>query len=172
MLKLIAKLIKILNSEAEPGQISLALCLGMIAGLTPIMSLHNILVLLLALLIRVNLSAFILGTLFFSGVAYGLDPLFHSLGLKVLRAHAFEGMFTSMYNNPLLRLTHFNNTIVIGSLLASVAAFVPMAFLLNFFIRKYREHILVWVRKTRLVQIITGSRFYGIYQKVSGFTGK
>jgi uncharacterized protein (TIGR03546 family) len=165
MLRLLAKLIKILNSEAEPAQISLAICLGMVAGLTPMMSLHNLLVLLLALVIRVNLSAFILGILFFSGLAYALDPVFHSIGHRVLGSQALEDVFTTMYNNPLIRLTRFNNTIVMGSLLASLAAFIPMALLLNLVIRKYREHILGWVRKTRLAQIITGSRLYSIYQR-------
>lgn len=172
MLKLLAKLLKVLNSEAEPGQISIAICLGMIAGLTPLMSVHNLLVLLLALLIRVNLSAFILGTVFFSGLAYAMDPAFHTIGLRVLKAQALEGLFTAMYNNPLLRITRFNNTIVLGSLLASLAAFVPMAFLLNFLIRKYREHLLAWVRKTRIAQIITGSKLYSIYQNVSSLRGK
>jgi uncharacterized protein (TIGR03546 family) len=166
MLRLLAKLLKVLNSETEPGQISIALCLGMIAGLTPLISPHNLIVLLLALVLRVNLSSFILGTLFFSGVAYAMDPAFHTIGFKVLKAQALEGLFTSMYNNPLIRLTRFNNTILMGSLLASLAAFIPVAFLLNFLIRKYREHVLEWIRKTRIAQLVTGSKLYDIYQRV------
>lgn len=167
MLKLLAKLIKVLNSEAEPGQISLAICLGMIAGLTPLLSLHNIIVLFLALVLRVNLSAFILGGVFFSGAAYALDPAFHSLGSRVLNAQSLEGAFTTMYNNPIIRLTHFNNTILMGSLLASVAAFIPMVLILNLFIRKYRQHVLEWVKKSRLAQLIKGSKLFDIYQRVS-----
>jgi len=167
MLKLLAKLLKVLNSEAEPGQISLAICLGMIAGLTPLMSLHNIIVLFLALALRVNLSAFILGVAFFSGAAYALDPAFHAIGSRVLNAQSLEGSFTTMYNNPLIRLTRFNNTILMGSLLASIAAFVPMALALNVLIRKYRQHVLEWVKKTRVVQIIKGSKLFGIYQRVN-----
>ena len=169
MIRLLAKLLKVLNSEAEPGQISLALCLGMVAGLTPLMSLHNLIVLLLALIIRVNLSAFILGTLFFSGVAYAIDPVFHTIGLKVLGAGSLEGVFTSMYNNPVMRVARFNNTIVMGSLVSSVIAFVPVAFILNILIRKYREHVLTWIRKTRVMQMLTGSKFYSIYQTVTGW---
>lgn len=167
MLRMLAKLLKALNSETEPGQISLALCLGMVAGLTPLMSPHNLIVLLLALVIRVNLSAFMLGLAFFSGVAYMLDPAFHAMGLRILRAGALEAIFTDMYNNPFLRLTRFNNTIVMGSLMASVAAFIPMAMILNILIRRYRQHVLAWVQKTRLAQMITGSKLYDIYQKIS-----
>ena len=64
MLRTIAKLLKVLNSETEPGQISLGFCFALVAGLTPIWSLHNVFVLLLVLLLRVNLSAFLLGFVF------------------------------------------------------------------------------------------------------------
>ena len=45
MLKTFAKFLKILNSDAAPGQISLGFAFAMIAGLTPLMSLHNLVVL-------------------------------------------------------------------------------------------------------------------------------
>ena len=61
MIEQIARLIKILNSESEPGQISLAFCFSMVAGLTPALSPHNLVVLLAVLLLRVTLSAFLLG---------------------------------------------------------------------------------------------------------------
>ncbi|MCA9481390.1 MAG: DUF2062 domain-containing protein, partial [Nitrospira sp.] len=77
MIKLLAKLLRVLNSETEPGQISLGFGLAMIAGLTPLLSLHNLLVLLLVCVLRVNLSAFLLGLALCTGIAYALDPLFH-----------------------------------------------------------------------------------------------
>ena len=80
MLTIIAKIFKTLNSETDPFQISLALCFSMIAGLTPLWSLHNIVVLLLTLILRVNLATFLLGWAGFSGIAYLLDPLFHTSG--------------------------------------------------------------------------------------------
>ena len=42
--------------------------------------------LLLVFVLRVNLSAFLLGLVIFTGFAYLLDPLFHSLGLAILTA--------------------------------------------------------------------------------------
>ena len=45
MLDQIVKLIKVLNSETAPEQISLALAFAMLAGFTPLWSLHNLLVL-------------------------------------------------------------------------------------------------------------------------------
>ncbi|MCX5819270.1 MAG: TIGR03546 family protein [Deltaproteobacteria bacterium] len=85
-MRLLAKFLKVLNSNAELLEISLGLCLAMIAGLTPFMSLHNLVVLFAVLVLKVNLSAFLLGLGLFSGIAYALDPLFHRIGLAVLTA--------------------------------------------------------------------------------------
>jgi uncharacterized protein (TIGR03546 family) len=171
MLTIIAKIFKTLNSEAEPFQISLALCFAMIAGLTPLWRLHNIVVLLLVLLLRVNLTTFILGWLGFSGVAYVLDPVFHVFGLHILTNKALHGFWTSLYNSTLWRLSNFNNSILMGSLIISLGLFVPLFFLSNLMINKYREHILSWVLKSRIVQALKASKFYSIYQSVSDWGG-
>ncbi len=171
MIEAIANLLKVLNSETEPGQISLALCLSMIAGFTPVLCVHNLIVLLLALLLRVNLSAFGLGWAFFSAIAYILDPLFHSIGLAILTAPSLKDLWTGLYNTAWFRLDRLNNTIVMGSLAFSLAAFIPALLLFNLLIRRYREHILSWVKKTRLLKAIQASKFYSVYQTVSGWKG-
>ena len=50
MVSSILRLLKVLNSEAEPGQISLALCFGMIAGFLPFFSIANLMILLIVFL--------------------------------------------------------------------------------------------------------------------------
>lgn len=171
MIGQIAKVLKILNSEAAPGQISLALCLAMILGLTPLFSLHNLLVLFIALIVRINLSAFLLGWGLFSAIAYLLDPLFHQLGYAVLTAGALEGLWTELYNIALFRIERFNNTIVMGSLVFSLLAFVPAYLLSNLIIRRYRDHILSWIRATRIMQLFKASKLFSAYQAVSGWGG-
>ena len=171
MIEAIANLLKVLNSETEPGQISLALCLAMIAGFTPVLSPHNLLVLLLVLVLRVNLSAFGVGWVFFSAAAYLLDPLFHRIGLAVLTAPSLKGMWTGLYNAAWFRLDRLNNTVIMGSLLTALALFVPALILFNLLIRRYRENILAWVKKSRLVQAFEATKFYEIYQSVSGWRG-
>ena len=171
MIKMIAKFLKVLNSETEPGQISLAFSLAMILGLTPLMSLHNIVVILLMLLVRVNLSACILGWVFFSGIAYILDPLFNLIGLAVLTSKGLEGLWTSLYNITLFRLAKFNNSIVMGSFLFSLIFFIPLYLLSNQGIRKYRVYVLEWVQKTRLMKAFKANKLYKAYQAVSGWGG-
>ena len=169
MLQILFKLLKVLNSEAEPHQISLAFCFSMIAGLTPFLSLHNVLVLLLVLLLRVNLSAFIIGLVGFSAIAYFIDPLFHMIGLFVLTASHLEGLWTSIYNSTLWRLENFNNSIVMGSLIFSLILFIPFFIITNILIVKYRTNVMAWVEKTRIVQGLKASRIYNLYKSASGW---
>ena len=171
MIHLLAKFLAILNSETNPGQISLAFCLSMVAGLTPVSSIHNLAVLFLVLILRVNLSAFILGTAFFTGLSFILDPLFHSAGLAILRAEPLVGLWTSWYNEPFLRITHFNNTIVMGSLALSLAAFIPLYFISNMLINKYRHIVLERIRKSKAMQMLKATGFYRIYEKISYIRG-
>ena len=169
MIKLLAKLLRVLNSETEPGQISLGLCFAMIAGLTPLLSVHNLFVLLLVFLLRVNLSAFFLGLALFTGIAYVLDPLFHLLGLAVLTAASLEGLWTSLYQSVWWRVEHFNNSIVMGSLVFSVGVFVPVLLLSNMLIRRYRQHVLAWVQKTKIMQMFKASKLYQTYATLSAW---
>ncbi len=168
-MRTIAKFLKILNSDAAPGQISLGFAFAMVAGFTPLMSLHNLLVLFLVLILRVNLSSFLLGLAFFTGLAYAFDPLFHRIGLGVLTAPALEGLWTSLYNSTLWRLERFNNSIVMGSLVVSLALFIPLVLAGNLLVRKYRDHVLQWVMRTRIMQAFQASKLFGYYQSATGW---
>lgn len=172
MLRLIAKTLKVLNSETDPGQISLALVLAMVMGFTPFWSLHNLVVLFLVLLIRANLSSFILGVAFFGSLAYLLDPLFHHTGFLLLSADPLNGLWTALYNTLPGRLDRINNTIVVGSLAVSLALVIPAFLVFNLLIKKYRERVLTWVEKSRIVQALKANRFYRIYQSVSAWGGE
>lgn len=171
MIRMLAKLLKVLNSETEPAQISLAFSFSMLSGFLPFFSPLNLLILFIVFALRVNLSAYLLGTAVFSAVAYLLDPLFHPIGYAVLTAEPLQNLWTAMYNSTIWRIQKFNNSIVMGSFVCGLLFFIPLLLLSNMMVRRYREHILAWVRKTPLMKMIKASDFYHIYQKVSGWTG-
>ena len=171
MLRLLAKTLKVLNSETDPGQISLALVLAMIMGFTPFFSLHNLIVLFLVLLLRANLSTFIVGLALFGSIAYLLDPLFHRAGLFLLTSDPLVGFWTALYNTLPGRLDRINNTIVAGSLTVSLLISVPAFWLFNRLVRNYRERVMTWVQKSRIAQALKANRFYRIYQSVSVWGG-
>ena len=171
MIELIAKTLKVLNSETDPGQISLAFCLAMVMALTPLFSVHNLLVLLAALLLRVNLSTFSVVWIVLSAIAYALDPLFHKIGLAVLTAEGLKSMWTGLYNIVWFRPARLNNTVVMGSLLVSLAAFIPVFIIIKSMVLKYREHLLAWVNRTRVMKLFKATKLYEVYQAVSGLGG-
>jgi uncharacterized protein (TIGR03546 family) len=172
MIQKIIGLIRIIHSETDPRQISLGFALGMIPGLTPLTSLHNLLVLLAILFFRVNIGAAMLSWGVFKILAYALDPLFHQIGLFLLTGVAFlQGLWTTLYNAPLVPYTHFNNSIVMGSLVFSLFAFYPVYWGGRFMVVKYRETLMERFNRLRIVQVFRASDLYKWYSRYSKLRG-
>lgn len=146
------KLIKALNSSEHTWQISLGAALGLIPGLTPVFSLHNLLFIFLAFLINVNLGVFIVSIGFFAGLAYLADPLMESLGYWLLTLPALEGMWTVFYNNPWLKLTGFNDSLVLGSLVSGLILAVPAYFFFEWVAKTYRGPVSRFTGKLPIVR--------------------
>jgi uncharacterized protein (TIGR03546 family) len=171
MIQSIIKVLKVLNSETHPAQISLGLCFSVVVAFTPKFSLHNLVIYFLILFFRINLSAFLLGGFLFSGVGYLLDPLFHKIGLAVLTAPGLERLWTAFYNATMWRIEEFNNTVVMGSLISALVLFVPLYFLFNRTVLTYRKHVYVRVQKLKIVQAIKGNDLYQRYQSLKDWGG-
>ena len=169
MIRQIAKLLRILNSETAPINISLAICFGMVVGLTQMWSVHNIIILFIVLFFRVNLSAFILGTLVFKSFSFLFNGVFHQIGLSLLTADWYRYLGTYLYNITFWKFDRINNTIVVGSIMVSIIGFLPMLLLLNALIKKYRKHILGYIRKTKIAKAMMSSDLYYYYKKITGF---
>ena len=164
MITLIAKLLKILNSDDNPAQIALAVVFATIMGLTPLLSPHNILLLLLVLVIRVNLSLFLVSLGFFTITGYLFDPLSNSLGLSLLQAEALQGLWTHLYQSSIWRLLAYNNSLVLGSLTLSLLV-SPLVFIATrWLITHYRQRLMAWVNKTRLVLWLKSGKLFNVYQ--------
>lgn len=155
---IIFKLFKALNANQYPGQIAFSLVLGMIMGLTPLFFAHNLVTLALVFLLRVNLSALIASMVIFSGLSYLLDPVFHQLGLMLLNQPSLAPLFTEMYNNAFWRILHFNNSVVIGSVLVAYILAIPVFFIFYALVKSYRKRFLVWARKLKIVQWLNRSQ--------------
>ena len=169
MIRQIAKLLRILNSETDPINISLAICFGMMVGFTQMWSVHNLIILFIVLFFRVNLSAFILGTLVFQSLSFLLNGVFHQIGLALLTADFYKNIGTYLYNITFWKFDRINNTIVVGSIMVSIIGILPMLLLLNVLIKKYRKHILGYVRKTKIARAMMSSDIYHYYKKITGF---
>ena len=164
MLSRILKVIKALNSNEAPWQISLGLIFGAILGLTPLYSLHNLVVLFLALLINLNISMMVVSCVGFSVIAYALDPLFHQVGLALLTSPELKAFWIQFFSCPVFLLSNLNNTLVMGSLVISLAAAVPLFFLFNILVVKYRDVYNTFIGKFPLLRFL---KVLNAYEKIS-----
>lgn len=171
MLGTLAKLLKALNSETSPWSLAWGISLGMLLGFTPLFSLHNFIVVLLVLSLRVNLSFFLISFTLCSGLAYLLDPAFNYTGELLLTTPALLETWQALYEVPLARLAQFNHTITLGSLAVSLCLLFPVLFITRFIVINYRTHIQVRMSRLPIVNVIKGTKFWSLYQKASRVKG-
>ncbi|WP_345980045.1 TIGR03545 family protein [Sulfurimonas sp. HSL3-2] len=150
-MKFIIKLFKALNSGQTPWQVTLALVLGMVMGLTPVSGVQTVVIIFLALLLNIHFGLFLVSAAFFAGIGYIFDPLFESFGYTLLSAGALKGLWTSMYNSGIMRLTYFNNTIVLGSFVVAVVLALPLYVILNRVILTSRDKIAAFLDRYPLL---------------------
>ena len=163
-----AKLLKALHSDAGPWSLAFGIMLGMIFGLTPLLNLHNLLVLFVALFFRVNLSTFFLSWGVFSLLALMLDPLMNNLGETILTGQSLQGVWTWLYNTELGRLSQFYNTLTMGSLAVSLVASPFILVISRLLVMQYRELFLAKIERWKVIEVLKGSRVYQIYQSMGG----
>lgn len=159
------KVFKALNSNEKPWQLSLGLVFGAVLGLTPLLNLHNLFLLFLALIINLNFSFLILSFGLFSGIAYLLDPVFHQVGYGLLTAGGLEPFWIQFFSCPVFIISNLNNTIVMGSLVVSLLAAAPMFFIFGALLRKYRESIHSYISRFPILKPL---QFLKAYESVTG----
>ncbi len=171
ILKQIFTLLKLLNSETATNQIAAGISFGFILGMTPAFSLQSVLIFLLCLIFRVQLGAMFLSIFAFSFMAYLLDPIFHSAGLFVLQLDALQAMFTTLYNLPIVPMTRFYNTLVMGSGVISITL-SPIIFIISkILIVKYRKTVVDRFKDTKFFKALKATSFYKWYYKYDNLYG-
>jgi len=165
LIKLIQDIVRSLNSQGTPGQLAAGMALGAALGLTPLLNLHNLLILAAGMLLNVSFPGFLLGWAVFVPFGFAFDPLFHAVGTVLLiNTPALKPMWTVWYNTPIIPLTNFNNTVVLGSVLAWVVLYVPLYLLLRWSIKLYRERVYARLKRVRVFQVIAASKLYNWYR--------
>ena len=164
ILKFLQTLIKALNSDGTPGQVGAGMALGLCLGLTPIGSLHNLVVVAIAMLTTVSFPGFMLGGAVAVPVGFALDPLFHRVGMAILLDDRFAPFFTWVVNTPVVAWSRLNNSIVIGSLVCWLIAVIPAAFVFKALVAKYREHVFARLEQMKVFQAIKASKLYQAYE--------
>jgi len=165
ILKQLFSFIKLLNSDTGNISLALGMTCGFILGMTPVLSLHSLLIFLILFFFRIQIGAALVTAFFFKFVAFLLDPIFHYVGSQVLEMNSLRDTFTTLYNMPIVPYTRFNNSIVMGSAVVTIllSPFVYIAS--TIFIKKYRETVVARFKETKAWKALEATKFYQWYYK-------
>ena len=165
LVKLLQSLVQALHSDGTPGQLAAGIALGSILGLTPLVSAHNAVVFGLIVILNVSFPGAMLGWALFVPVGFLLDPVFDAIGrMLLLDTPALTPLWTTLSNAPVVPLANFNNTVTLGSLVASLVLFLPLFFASRWAVTRYRATIGERVRQSKWYRAITASKLYNVYR--------
>ena len=163
MLTLIAKILKVLNSEASPWQIGWAIGLGLLAGLLPFGFL-TLLILLIVCLFTINLSTFLLVW----GVCSGLMFIFGDALEALTWQYAQQpGLLQLLASTETLQLLHLHHTLVLGAFVLGLLLLLPIAWLGSLLVAQYRLRVMSKLQKLRIVQMLNATKLVQLYQKLN-----
>ena len=161
-LKLFKKLVKALESNASPDELAGGFVLGMIVGLTPFFSLVNVAVLILMFILNVNVAMVFIAAPLFGLIGLLTDRLAHPIGRALLTSDALAPLWTRLYNMPVVPLSRFNNTVVLGNLVIAAVLLVPVFFLWRAFVEYYRKNLAEKVRKSKFMKLIGFGNLFNV----------
>lgn len=167
MLKQLFAFIKLLNSDTGTNQIAAGITTGLFWGFSPLLSLQGLALLVIVFFFRIQIGAALIFALLFSLIAWIIDPVAHELGAWALEVPKLQPVYTELYNMPLVPMTRFNNTVVMGSFF--IALFLsPLVFALSrIFVLKYRELVLERFKNSKAFKALKASSLYNLYLKYS-----
>lgn len=164
LLKFLHSLAKTLHSDGTPGQIAGGVALGAALGLTPLMTLHNAIVLIALCIINVSFGAGLLAMAMFAPLGFLFDPIFDRIGHWLLTdATSLRPFFAWIDTQPVLAFTNLTNTVVLGSLIAWMVLFVPIFIAARMAVIKYRVSFGEWVVTTRIYHALGATRVLDVY---------
>ena len=167
MLTILMKIFKALNSEQSPGQLAAAVSFAAIVGLTPLFSLHNLIIFLIVLWFRVNLTLFLIMWPLFSIIGLMLAPISELIGLNLLQLTSLVPIWESFYNTLLGRWSNFYYSEVIGGLVIASTMAIILYPICKMLITQYREKFLETFNHYKIVKILKASKFWQLYEASS-----
>lgn len=135
----------LVRREGTPPRIAAGIALGLLLGFTPWLTLQGLMYLSFAFSLRVNLAALAASTALFTLVHWSLSPALHLIGLWVLTdVSALSSLWTLAYHSPLLPLTRFNHSTVMGGLAVSWLLAMPLYWLSRLTCLVVGEEVVRW----------------------------
>ena len=171
ILKQIFSLLNLLNSDTGHNQIAAGVACGLILGFAPAFSLQTVLVFLILFFFRIQFGAAFLAAAGFKLIAYLLDPVSNIIGIWALEIESLKPIYTELYNMPIVPLTRFYNSIVMGAGILTITLALPVFFVSKALILKYRATVVARYQNTKFWKAVKATKFYGMYAKYNEFYG-
>lgn len=149
-----------LSGNDTPMRLAFGALLGWCWGFCPFKSSLAILMLVLILIFRVNISLAIAAFLCAKALSFPLVGIQNDLGSKALNFDALQWLWTSLYNTPYLAISGYNHPTVMGGLvLGLIFGIIGFPFIIKF-TPFYREKILPKLEKFWIIRVLKGSKIF------------
>jgi uncharacterized protein (TIGR03546 family) len=165
LLKQLFNFFTLLNSETGTNSIAIGIACGLILGFAPVFSLQTALVILVLFFFRIQIGAATIAAVGFKFIAYLLDPISNRVGMSVLETESLRPLFTELYNMPIVPLTRFYNSLVMGAGVLSLILAIPVFFLAKYLIIKYRQLVVARFKDTKIWKAWAATKIYQWYAK-------
>lgn len=169
MLKAIAKLLGAISSNTRPGAIAHAVSCGVLLGFMPKDNLLWYILFIFILFMNIQRGAYALSILLGAVLTVFLDPLFDSVGYSILTVESMKPYYASLLDIPFVAFTKFNNTVVMGSFVCGVAAYIPLYVLARLFVWAWRKYLAEKVRKLKIAAVLKN---IPLVEKIAGMMGE
>lgn len=150
MLGYLLKLFQTLNSNSHPGEIAHGVALGVIAGMIPKDNALWYILFVLFFFIRINKAIYLLVTLGISLYIGSFDMLLDTIGYQVLVFEPAIPVYRKLLDIPFVAFTKFNNTVVMGSLVAGLLLYIPVYILSRLLVKLWRVVLAPKITASRL----------------------
>lgn len=140
-LKLITKFLAGINANKRPGEIAAGIAFGFLLAAQPGWTIVAIIFFAIAFILKIYMPALFLSLFLFSLASPVLDIPSDLLGGFILNLPALQGVFTTLYNLPLVPYTRFNDTLVMGGIALGIIAWLPLFFAFRVLVGIYRNTV-------------------------------
>ena len=154
MIGWIARIIAGLYSNRKPAEVAAALSTALLLTFLPGANLLWLTIFVAMFFLRVNHAVALLALALLAPFSAAADPLLHNLGHTVLTRPGLTELFTAVYNLPLMPFTRFNNTLVMGGLIAGAILWLPVFLLGRMAVMTFRLRLVPAVASSKPVRAL------------------
>jgi uncharacterized protein (TIGR03546 family) len=145
-----------LHGGTEPRHLAAGFALGAALGLVPKGNLFGAAFFLLFFLFNADKGMAFLSAAGFTVVGYAFDSVAHRIGWVLLKADALHGLWTELYGLPVVPLSRFNNTVVLGNVVLGVLLYFPLYYGFLKALALYDLHLRARVEALPLIKAFRG----------------